>query len=200
MKKLIVLFVICAEIGCVQNQNKASDSKDLSIKPLVVLNDKDDGWGADLRLSVVDITENDSAKVYKAISSYNKKNLGFLLFIPKQKTNDKGFGNGITLKSVGIESDNLLHELAKRYKQSVPVDSKFVESASASFVDLGEFSKSLGGKVVGNDPNVDEYKLFFETKDDEGELFVNINLVDKWVELSEKDPEYRPIMIKALTR
>jgi len=42
--------------------------------------------------------------------------------------------------------------------------------------------------------------LFFDIRNDEAELFVNINQTEKWIELKEKDEEYRPLLIEALSK
>src|SRR5437868_1269562 len=99
MKKLAILFLACMQIGCSLNQSKTSDNPNSGIKPLIILNDKEDGWGADIRLSLIKIRENDSSRIYKAVSSYNNENLGLLIFVAKKGTNNQGFGNAITLKS-----------------------------------------------------------------------------------------------------
>jgi len=199
MKKLAVLVIALAQIGCSLNQNKSSGSSGSAIKPLIVLTDKDDGWGADIRLSITNISENDSSKIYKAISSDNKENLGLLIFVTKKKTNGQGFGNAITFKSLGKESDNLLHKLSALYKKKISTDSKFADTVSVSFVDLKEFAKSVAGSSGEGDSNVDEYKLFFASKNDVGELYLNINSTGKWVELKEKDKDYREVVLEALT-
>jgi hypothetical protein len=199
MKKIALFFIALTQIGCSLNQNSSSGGTGSAIKPLIVLNNKDDGWGADIRLSITNISENDSSKIYKAVSSDNKDNLGLLIFVTKKKTNGQGFGNAITFKSLGKESDNLLHKLSTLYKKKIAADSKFADTVSASFVDLKEFAKSVAGNSGDSDSAIDEYKLFFETKNDEGELFLNINATDKWVELKEKDEDYRLVVLEALT-
>jgi hypothetical protein len=48
-----------------------------------------------------------------------------------------------------------------------------------------------------------KFKLFFDPSDELGlycELYLNINLPDKEVELREKDQEYRENLIRAMTR
>jgi len=199
LKKLAVLFIAFTQIGCSLNQNKSTSDSASTIKPLIVLNDKDDGWGADIRLSITNISENDSSKIYKAVSSDNKEHLGLLIFVTKKKTNGQGFGNAITFKSLGKESDNLLRKLSALYKKKISTDSKFADTVSASFVDLKEFAKSVAGSSGEGDSNIDEYKLFFETKNDEGELYLNINSTEKWVELKEKDEDYRSVVLETLT-
>lgn len=200
MRKLVIVLIICAQIGCSPNKNKTPDNTDFLIKPLIVLNDKDDGWGGDIRLSVVDISENDTSKIYKAVSRSNNEDFGLLIYVTKKRINSQGFGDAITLRTIGKESDNLLHKLSELYKQRIAPGSKFADQVSASFVDLTIFAKSVTGSTGNTNPNIKQYKLFFETKDDEGELFLNINSADKWLELSEKDPEYRPVVLQALTK
>jgi hypothetical protein len=200
MKKFILLVLISFQWSCTLHQGNKSGSMDSVIKPLIVLDDKDGEWGGDIRLSIVSISENDTSTVYKAISSDNNQNLGLLILVTKKKTNDKGFGNAITFKSIGKESDNLLQKLSKLYKQKISADAKFSQTVSANFVDLTEFAKSIGGTNKEANSTTGQYKLFFETKNDEGELFLNINASEQWLELSEKDPDYRPVIIKALSQ
>ena len=195
MRKLIILFILLTGFGCSPNHN---NSNNFPVKPLIILNAKDDGWGADIKMSITNISENDTSYAYKAISHYDNSNVGFIVIVPKSQTDSKGFGKLIILKSIGTESDNLLHTLTALYKQKANPASTFVESASPSYVDLNEFAKSIGGNTKESD--VKEYKLFFQTKDDEAELYLNIDPIEKWVEVSEKDPEYRPVVIKALTK
>jgi hypothetical protein len=104
------------------------------------------------------------------------------------------------LKSIGNESDNFLSMLALLYHQKIDPNAKFVDSFSASYVDLKDFARSVAGKSDDTNPDTDEYKLFFETKNDEGEIFLNVNAKDNWVELREKDEEYRPLIIQIFTK
>jgi hypothetical protein len=193
---LIVLFALM-QFGCANNPKITAND---AVKPLIVFDRKEDGWGGDIRLSLVNITENDSSRIYKAVSQDNGQNLGILIYVTKKKTNSQGFGNAITLKSIGKESDNLLHKLASLYKQKIVPAAKFADTVSASFVDLKKFSISVAGSAGEGDVNTDEYKLFIETKNDEAEFFLNINATDKWVELREKDEEYRPLVIQVLSK
>jgi hypothetical protein len=180
------------------HNNSGQNTTNFPAKPLIVFDNKEDGWGGDIRLSIVNIDENDSSTVYKAISSYQNKTLGLLIMIPKAKESSNGFGKGIVLKSIGKESDNLLTTLAGLYKQHVDPNSKFIASVAVGYVDLSEFAKSLTGKTDDANSVTGEYKLFFENKGDEAELFLNINARERWLDLREKDEEYRPSVIKAL--
>jgi hypothetical protein len=199
MKKILILLIAVAQLGCSLKPDKTAEATKTPPKPLIVFDNKDDGWGGDIRLSLVGLSENDTAKIYKAVSSTEKGNLGVLVLVTKKPADSKGFGNAITLKSLGPESDLMLQKLAELYKQKIDANAKFVKTAQATFVDLGAFARSLGGTTNG-DENVDQYKLFFETKNDEGELFMNINTNENWLELREKDEDYRPVLIKAFTQ
>lgn len=196
----VLLFIATSSLSCQNNGGQSTKgSKDnFPVKPLIVFDNKEDGWGGDVRLSIVNIDENDSSTLYKAISSYQNKTLGLLILIPKSKESSNGFGKGIILKSIGKESDNLLRTLANLYKQHIDSNSKFAGSIPVEYVDLSEFAKSVTGKTDDASTTTSEYKLFFGSKDDEAELFLNINPKDMWVDLREKDEEYRPSVIKAL--
>jgi hypothetical protein len=203
MKKItIFLFLLIALFGCSDNKAKtdeATGNPAFTIKPLVIGTGEEGGWGADIRLSITDIADGDSATTYTAISSFEGKNAGLAIVIPRAKEKD-GFGEGIVLKSIGPESDYLLRALAKLYKQKADTALKFVDSVSANYVNLKEFAKSLGGQEGRNYSTENEYKLFFETSDDAGELYLNINSGEHWIELKEKDEGYRAVVIRALKK
>ncbi len=197
MKYKLTMLIAIALFGCTWDRKSTLEAAE---KPLVVLNSEDSGWGADIQLSLVDVSENDAEKIYKAVSSSEKGDLGLLVVVTKKATGGHGFGNAITLKSLGKPSDVLLQKLAALYKQSIPANAKFTKAVQANFVDLGEFAKSIGGTTKRDGQEVKEYKIFFETKNDYGELYLNINTNEKWLEILEKDDSYRPIIIDALTR
>ena len=169
-------------------------------KELFVDNGDEEGWGADIRLSIISISESDTAKLFTAISTYEGKRLGLLVSVPKKKEGDKGFGSGITLKSIGVESDNLLIVLSKLYKQKVDTTLKFTSSVSVTYVNLDEFAKRLGAEDGGQYKTENQYKLFYEgeKEGDYAEIYLNINRTEHWIELKEKDEEYRPVIIKFL--
>lgn len=108
-------------------------------------------------------------------------------------------GHGISLQSIGSRSDYLLQTLYQLYKQTVDTTATFAKSIYVTYVNLKEFAKAVAGQE-GHYTAANEYKLFFEGKGDEeyAELYLNINLVDNWIELREKDEEYRPIVLRFL--
>jgi hypothetical protein len=207
MQKIAIFSLLVTILGCSSNQadtrsndGAPSETTTYAVKPLEI-SDEEEGWGADIRLSIVEKSENDTAKVYKAISSYNGKELGLLLSVPDRKEGNKGFGQGISLKSIGSQSDYLLHTLYQLYKQPVDTTSTFTSNINVNFVNLKEFAKDVAGQE-GQYTAANEYKLFFEGTGDEdyAEIFLNINLADNWIELREKDEEYRPALLRFLRR
>lgn len=190
-----------------KTKNSSSDpslkySETFPTKELIVDNGEEEGWGADIRLSIVSIAETDTSKLYTAISTYQDKKLGLLVSTPKKKEGDKGFASGISLKSIGTESDNLLQTLAMLYKQKADSSMKFTNSISVTYVNLDEFAKSLGAQDGGDYKTQNQYKLFYEGsgEDEYAELYLNISPTEHWIELREKDEEYRPTIIKFLKK
>ena len=205
-----ILFGLTLFLLSCNNADKTSNSKTAKqnnnetfpIKELIVDNGKEEGWGADIRLSIISIKETDTSRVFITTSTYEGKKLGFLVSVPKAKEGNSGFARGIELKSIGSESDNLLLTLSKLYKQKADTTLKFTEGVSLTYVNLDEFAKSVGAKDGGEYKTENQYKLFYEgIKDGEyAEVYLNINQTEHWIELKEKDEEYRPIIIKLLKR
>lgn len=198
---LLLILCACSEYGDKPVKIMAEPTVIINYpkKPLVIENGEED-WAADVRLSITNISETNSATIYRVISTHDSKELGFLLSVPKAKAGNKGFGRGITLKTMGTQSDNLLQVLAKLYKVKIDSTLQFTSAITVNYVDLKEFAKSIGAKSGGSYSLTSEYKLFFEAKDDNenAELYLNINERDHWVELREKDEEYRPMVIRFL--
>jgi hypothetical protein len=161
---------------------------------------KDDGdtggWGADFGLSIVLVSQNDSGTTYKAVSTWENQDLGLSVTIPNKENKD-GFGHSVEIKSIGAESDRLLCFMAKMYGQKLDSPYHFKKSASVDFINLQTFALSVAGK---RDTTTDkkEYKLFFPLKDDDAELYLNIDDQKKRLEIEEKDPEFRSDIIKCL--
>jgi hypothetical protein len=206
MQKITIVFFLATLFGCSNNQSNSDINKDATsstktyaVQPLQIDKGEEEGWGADIRLSIVEKSENDTAKIYKAISSYNSQELGLLVSVPKRKEGDKGFGEGISLKSIGTQSDYLLRTLQRLYKQPIDTTTSFTKDINVTYVNLKEFGKAVAGQE-GQYTAANEYKLFFEGKSDEdyAELYLNINSTDNWIEIREKDEEYRPIVLRFL--
>ena len=98
----------------------------------------------------------------------------------------------VRCRSIGAESDLLLQILDKLYdtKQAPKVMSK---ETVFTGITLGGDPRDLGREPV-------KIKLFFESDDEDryAELFANIDLKARKLYLSEKAPEYRSAIIRAL--
>lgn len=203
MKKILYgLTVFLFSCNSSDKTQNTSSNETFPVKELMIDNGEEEGWGADIRLSIVSIRETDTSKLYTAISTYQGTKLGLLVSIPRRKEGEKGFGNGISLKSIGIESDNLLQTLAKLYKQKADSSLKFTTSITVTYVNLDEFAKSLGATDRDEYKTQNQYKLFYEgsSEEDYAELYLNISPSEHWIELREKDEEYRPVLIKFLRK
>jgi len=117
--------------------------------------------------------------------------------IDKQDSN-AFFPRGIVFNSLGEPSDNLVAALSKLYGITGPLARMRAEVAFGCAAIDGD------PRQVRNQPVY--FKLFFgEPSDDEGpddqycELYCNLHLKDRLVEIKEKDGEYRPGVIRALT-
>lgn len=110
--------------------------------------------------------------------------------MPKRKEGNKGFGQGISLSSIETPSDSLLRILHRLYKQNSDTTSNFAKGINATYVNLNEFANAVVGQE-GQYTAANEYKLFFEGISYEyyAELYLNINPIDNWIELREKDEE-----------
>ncbi len=207
MKKFYILLFLILSFSCSIEQTK--DAKKISgtattftypIQPLFIDNGEEEGWGADIRLSLAEITSTDSFTAYKAISSYEGKDLGLEFILPKSQPGNSPTQT-LTIKTCGENSDNLLMLLSRLYKLKTDTEKHFVSAAKLAFVDLNEFAKAKFGKDAIPHTDAKEMKLFFEAEDpqDYAELYVNINEKEHWLELREKNEDYRRPIIKFLT-
>ena len=202
-----LLFIL--SLGCSTDQS--NDVKKVSnttstftypIQPLHIDNDEEEGLGADIRLSLTEITLTDSFIIYKAISSHEGKNVGIEVTLPKSKPGTENSPTHIlAIKTCGESSDNLLMLLSKLYKLKIDTTKHFIGFVKLAFVDLNEFAKAKFGKDAISHTEAKEMKLFFESEDPEdyAELYVNVNDKEHWLEIREKDEGYREQVIQFLT-
>ena len=189
---IILTILSCSSHPKTDNVSKQIDSTlSLHPKPLII-EGEEDSWGADLRLSFTEASTTDKETTYLVNSIYNGKNIGFTMTVPK---------HGMTkllFKSDGQNSDNFIHLLQNLYKQKTDTTSKFIDSLSVDCLELADLNQNGGKEVV----LAAERKLFFQgaNENDYAELYLNINKSEHWIELIEKDEEYRPILIKLLTK
>jgi hypothetical protein len=130
---------------------------------------------------------------YKVTGTYRKKEIGFLVDVPKAGSASM---DAIVFRSLGATSDEFLISLAAIYGlKSKP--RPFAKEVKATFLDMGEFARKMGGDR--SDPDLKQLKVFFG-KGEDVELFLNINETAGTVELGEKDEEYREGVVKELSR
>jgi hypothetical protein len=152
MKKFSILPILILSLGCSTNQNKPKPSDSTSIvtypiQPLFIDSGEEEGWGADMRLSLTEITSTDSFTTYKAVSSHEGKNVGIELALPKSKPETESSPTQIlTVKTCGESSDNLLILLSKLYELRADTTKHFIDFVKLAFVDLNEFAKAKFGK------------------------------------------------------
>ncbi|MBL0055082.1 MAG: hypothetical protein IPP31_02610 [Chitinophagaceae bacterium] len=173
-----------------------------TINKLIVDTSQEEGWGADIRISVVENTKTDTSITYIATSSYDSRIVGLQLTIPTNTPNDKkADAQPMLIKSLGEASDNLIILLSRLYKQKIDSSLHFVGTKRIVFIDLDEFAKKQFGQYPNNPSGSRGLKAFFESEieDDYGEIYINLNEKEHWIELREKDEGYRKAVLKGLT-
>jgi hypothetical protein len=112
------------------------------------------------------------------------------------KISKAGFAaKGIQLSTIGKESDEFVKALAELYK--FPTAKPFtLNPILATVFSLNQNDADLDSKEYL------KFKVFFGENSEElySELFFNINLTKRIIELNEKDQEYRQNIIKVFTR
>ena len=204
MLKPLLIFAWLLVIGCTSNTSKSSGEKKDSIismtypvKPLQILTEEEEGWGADVRLSIVKVIHQDSVTQYKILSTYNGKEIGFEIIIPA-KLSIKG---ALEFRSTGQNSDEFLHVLSKLYNVKSDSLKYFTKSCKLTGIDLNEFANDKLGAKISIIAGLKEMKLFYEpaNENDYAELYLNINENEQWVEVKEKDEEYRKAVLGFLS-
>ncbi|GAB2842984.1 hypothetical protein GCM10027043_52710 [Ferruginibacter profundus] len=199
MLKILLAFVSIGIVGCASNQSKP-DSKLNStidtflIKPIFVDTSEVEGWGGDIRLSFTEKYYTDTSIIYNVNSTFENKHLQFKVSVPKE-------GHvKLVFKSLGAGSDNFVRFL--KYLYSGVTDSliKFNNQISVDCIHMGNYVDSLNMQSNGTYTTTHTCKLFFqgEKENDYAELYFNINDDEHWIELREKDKDYRNMIIKFL--
>jgi hypothetical protein len=104
------------------------------------------------------------------------------------------YREGVSFSSVGEDSDTLLLSMASFYGATSETGRFVKRVATTSFALDGDPRNMMNEKIM--------FKVFFcpEGEDDKyAELYTNIDLPNRVLELLEKDEEYRVNIIKALT-
>jgi hypothetical protein len=140
----------------------------------------------------------DGTQILRVSGTHNTRQLGLEVVLgPTWKAGSKNvplatYSGDVLYHSVGKESNSFLEVLDDLYGTQLK-PSAMVKEARFAGISLGGDPSHLVKEPV-------KIKLFFETgKDDEyAELFTNIDLATRRIEIREKDEEYRLPIVKAL--
>ena len=132
-----LLVVQRTKLTMLEKVTRTTTTVTYPIQPLIIDNGEEEGWGADIRLSLTEITSTDSFTTYKAVSSHEGKNVGLEFILPNSKPGIENSPTQIlTIKTCGESSDNLLMLLSKLYKLRDDTTKHFIGSVKLAFVDL----------------------------------------------------------------
>jgi hypothetical protein len=165
----------------------------------IVLKKADDGF-VDLVLNIVDKKETDSTIIFKVQGLHNADTVGLEISLKKNikagvvngDMKNTFLSNGISLRSLGKESDRFLTTLASLYnlksKGEMRTDKMIFEVANLNETDVDYNSGQY------------RFKAFLQTDTDVPELFINFDFTNQLIALNEKDQEYRQGIIDYLTK
>ena len=179
------------------SKENASTSKDTFPIKQLSFGQNDEGWGGDIRLSFTQTIPTNNGTVYKVRSTYKNDTVGFELTVP-----NPGFSK-TTFRSSGSSSNNFIRALSTVYKQKIDTTLRFADVITADCMNMGDYLDSLNKEANSNYISTEsQYKLFFQGRKaaDYAELYLNVNPTEHWIELAEKDEDYRPIIIRILTQ
>ncbi len=203
MYKIVALFGFFSLLACSNNPspNKApvSDHRDtnkLTGEAMIINQGHSSGSGADLRLSFTGVRDLAKSRAFTIQSNYDQKNIGFTLYVPK-----KGYAPG-RIESTGQASNNFLIILQQLYKQKPDSARIFIDSLTFDCISLGDIYNKDSMGTASQTLIAADYKIFMESKDEKNfaELFLNVNEAAHWIELKEKDEEYRAAIIDFLSK
>lgn len=165
---------------------------------------EEDGF-VDLKLTITEYWQDQNKNhICKVSGLWKNEVVGFeIAFRPDMKTGivddevDKSrfYREGINIYSIGEPSDKFVKALIELYKLSCNYGKMNRKICTTTFV--------LGGNPDNIKTEYIKTKVFLDDTDEKGfysELFINIDLKNKVLELREKDPEYRLNIINMLTK
>jgi hypothetical protein len=186
--------------GCENNGNSETNTPLLEITSRM---DTAEGWN-DIVLTIESNLETDSTHIYIAKGLYEGKTVGLKCEMKKGikagivngEMSGEGFiARAVTLSSIGAESDSLVTALSILYR--FPTKKPFTKNPiSTTAFSLNQMDVDLKSK------NAYKFKLFLEEDSDTlySEIFFNVELGNRTIELSEKDESYRENIIQVLTK
>ena len=207
-KTIILMGLLTWLFGCKDNKGTAQtqiiNHDNVQLEDMTSRFDAEEGWN-DIFLRITSVRKTDSTHIYISKGLYKDKVVGLQVEISSkigagivggEIDNKNGFvANGVKLKSIGKESDELVRALAELYKY--PTTKEFSKQPITATV------FSLNQKPADfNKKDYYKFKLFFEENDEHlySEIFLNINTDKAEIEIHEKDEEYREPIIKVWTK
>ncbi len=191
----ILILASCNNPSQQKETAAANETKLNQLKPMQV-DTTEKSYGADISLGIYEITKLSSElSRYRLLSTYKDKVVGFDLLLKKPAKEQMFIHNGITFLSLGDTSNNFLQALAEVYKIKKPA-SAFIDSVTITYANLAsqvDLSKPENWIAA-------EIKMFFETEDDNPELFMNLDEKEGIISFPEKDSDYREGIITALSK
>ncbi len=191
------MSIFSSFFGCSKSQKT-----DAILPDITKVQEQEEGF-SDLSLKIVEEYEKGNKYEYVVKGKFENNIVGLKIIIPNNipagiingEIEAKSFlKNGITILSIGNESDNFLNALSKIYHSQAK--SKFsTKPIIATVFPLNQMKADL------SQPEYYKFKVFFNDEGDENEyaeIFINLNLTNKFIEFNEKDNEYRTNIIKAL--
>ena len=189
----ITLFFVSCNDGRKSNTNNPASGSNL--KEMIV-EKKDDNWGGDIILNI-ERADKISSEItaYRIISFYKGQPVGFNMILKQPTKKNMFITKGVTFLSLKDTSNNFLKALAEIYGVKF-TNAEFKDSITISYADLtfGADLNKPGNWIAA------QKKLFFETDDDNPELFLNIDEIAGRISLPEKDRNYREGIIYALSK
>ncbi|PFE05644.1 hypothetical protein COE15_04300 [Bacillus cereus] len=170
----------------------------------VVINENTEEGFQDLTFNITHYWREKGYHVVKAFGQFEGEIVGFMIAFKNNmirgistegEINDNAFHqNGIVFYSLGSDSDYLVNVISHLYL------SKDSNSKMNNVVPFTCFT--LAGDPSNFENEILKFKLFFDEDEELNrycELYVNIDLRRKVLELKEKDEEYRENIVMALT-
>lgn len=193
MKKILLgLVVLIGLVSCSQTNTKIK---------LTDISNMDTSDFVDIPLTITQKSETDTSYSYVAKAIYKLDTIGVQISLKKDvkagivgdKMDNVFLRDGISIHSIGIESDKLISVIAKLYgidsqKNQMRNDNMFFVCAN------------LNQKNVDYNQGEYKFKIFMESEDNYAELFVNFDFTNQLIYFNEKDTEYRKGVIDYLTR
>ena len=207
---IILMGILSWILGCKnvgENDNSIADSSKIVLNEIVHKKDTTEGDFHDVSLSIISDTFTDTSHTYIGKGLYDGNVVGLKVEVKngmpaglidaKEPINKAAFvHDGVIISSIGMESDEFIKALSTLY---------YIKPTSLSFTK--EVIKTTSFSLNKVDVDLSKkgfykFKLFFEENSDENyaELFLNLDLVNRVIELAEKDIEYRKNIIKVMTK